>query len=292
MREVRQIYRENNQHWVGNGFLVTPLFSHTGEDRHTDPFLMLDYAKPRYFEPNHASPNGVGHHPHKGFETVTIAYQGEVAHRDSAGGGGIIRAGDVQWMTAGAGIAHDEFHSPEFSQTGGMLEMVQLWINLPAKDKNTPPRYQHLAKENIPVVPFADNAGFMRIIAGKTGDIQGTADTFTEMNVWDIVLEAGKSAIVNVPVSHQLSMVVLRGQVNFNHKQTATEGELVSFSQTDSETDIILQADGNQAKLLLLSGVPINEPIVSYGPFVMNTEAEIIQAFNDYRYGRFGKMPA
>ena len=194
MRNVKQIYRANSQHWVGDGFLVQPLFSHMGDDRGTNPFLMLDYAAPYEFSPNEArSPRGVGQHPHKGFETVTIAYHGEVAHRDSSGGGGIIYEGDVQWMTAGSGIIHEEFHSENFSKQGGLFEMVQLWVNLPAKDKNTPPRYQHLAKAGIPVVELPDEAGCLRLIAGEYKGVKGAADTFTEMNVWDIVLNAADS---------------------------------------------------------------------------------------------------
>lgn len=172
MRNVEKIYRANSQHWVGDGFLVQPLFSHMGEDRGTDPFLMLDYAAPYAFAPNEAkSPRGVGQHPHKGFETVTIAYHGEVAHRDSSGGGGVIRAGDVQWMTAGAGIIHEEFHSEAFSQSGGLFEMVQLWVNLPAKDKNAPAGYQHLAKEKHPRAA----AGRCRACAPDCGRMAGHA---------------------------------------------------------------------------------------------------------------------
>ena len=167
MRRVRRIYQANSQHWVGDGFLVQPLFSHMGEDKQTDPFLMLDYAAPKAFAPNSGRPNGVGQHPHKGFETVTIAYHGEVAHRDSSGAKGVIYAGDVQWMTAGSGVIHEEFHSENFSRQGGLFEMVQLWVNLPAKDKNTAPRYQHLTKNTIPVVNLADEAGYIRVIAGE-----------------------------------------------------------------------------------------------------------------------------
>ena len=220
MRNVKQIYRAISQHWVGDGFLVQPLFSHMGDDRGTNPFLMLDYAAPYEFSPNEArSPRGVGQHPHKGFETVTIAYHGEVAHRDSSGGGGIIYEGDVQWMTAGSGIIHEEFHSENFSKQGGLFEMVQLWVNLPAKDKNTPPRYQHLAKTGIPVVEFPDEAGYLRLIAGEYKGVKGTADTFTEMNVWDIVLNAGKKAVLEIPETHNLSMIVLRGNVTLNGKE-------------------------------------------------------------------------
>lgn len=289
MRNVKQIYRANSQHWVGDGFLVQPLFSHMADDRGTNPFLMLDYAAPYEFAPNEArSPRGVGQHPHKGFETVTIAYHGEVAHRDSSGGGGVIHAGDVQWMTAGSGIIHEEFHSENFSKTGGLFEMVQLWVNLPAKSKNTPPRYQHLAKADIPVAELPDEAGHVRLIAGERDGVQGAASTFTEMNVWDIVLHAGKEAVLEVPASHNLSLVILRGNVLINGTDAAKPGELVSFEQGGGE--FRLSAGSEEAKVLLLSGVPINEPVVGYGPFVMNTAEEIRQAVLDFNEGKFGRI--
>ena len=293
MRNVRRIYQANSQHWVGDGFLVQPLFSHMGENKQTDPFLMLDYGAPMEFAPNHTGrARGVEQHPHKGFETVTIAYHGEVAHRDSTGGGGVIKEGDVQWMTAGAGIIHEEFHSDAFSERGGLFEMVQLWVNLPAKDKNTPARYQHLAKENIPVLELPNSAGHVRVIAGEYADehggARGPAQTFTEMNVWDMVLHAGASASLILPETHNLSMVVLRGDVTFNGAHTAHAGELVSFETQSGAVE--LQAGASEVKILLLSGVPIDEPIVGYGPFVMNTQQEIRQAIDDFNHGRFGAI--
>ena len=289
MRNVKQIYRAISQHWVGDGFLVQPLFSHMGDDRGTNPFLMLDYAAPYEFSPNEArSPRGVGQHPHKGFETVTIAYHGEVAHRDSSGGGGIIYEGDVQWMTAGSGIIHEEFHSENFSKQGGLFEMVQLWVNLPAKDKNTPPRYQHLAKAGIPVVELPDEAGRLRLIAGEYKGEKGAADTFTEMNVWDIVLNAGKKAVLEIPEAHNLSMVVLRGNVTLNGKEQAGAEQLVGFEKSGGNVHI--EAGSEEVKILLLSGVPIDEPVVGYGPFVMNTAEEIRQAISDFKSGKFGSI--
>lgn len=289
MRNVKQIYRANSQHWVSDGFLVQPLFSHMGDDRGTNPFLMLDYAAPYEFSPNEArSPRGVGQHPHKGFETVTIAYHGEVAHRDSSGGGGIIYEGDVQWMTAGSGIIHEEFHSENFSKKGGLFEMVQLWVNLPAKDKNTPPRYQHLAKAGIPVVELPDEAGRLRLIAGEYKGEKGAADTFTEMNVWDIVLNAGKKAVLEIPEAHNLSMVVLRGNVTLNGKEQAGAEQLVGFEKSGGNVHI--EAGSEEVKILLLSGVPIDEPVVGYGPFVMNTAEEIRQAISDFKSGKFGSI--
>ncbi|QLB21628.1 short-chain dehydrogenase [Vespertiliibacter pulmonis] len=259
------------------------------EDRGTSPFLMLDYAAPYYFEPNRShDAHGVGEHPHKGFETVTIAYQGEVAHRDSTGGGGVIKAGDVQWMTAGAGVMHEEFHSEEFSKTGGMFEMVQLWVNLPAKDKNVPARYQHLAKENIPIIQLPNEAGSVRLIAGEIDNIHGAADTFTELNVWDVAINAGKEAVFTIPDSHNLSMVVLRGEATFNGKDRAGAGQLVNFERESGEVRVT--AGDAEVKILLLSGVPIDEPVVGYGPFVMNSMAEIRQAVSDFNSGRFGRI--
>lgn len=289
MREVRQVYAKNPRHWVGDGFWVEPLFSHMGLDKNTNPFLMLDYAAPHHFQPKAGAKRGVGAHPHKGFETVTIAYQGEVAHRDSTGGGGVIEAGDVQWMTAGNGIIHEEFHSEQFAQSGGMFEMVQLWVNLPAKDKTTPARYQHLAKKDIPVVDFADAAGSVRVIAGNYANTQGAADTFTEMNVWDIVLHAGKQTEVNVPNSHTLSMVVLRGEVMFNGGDIAKAGQLIGFHDGSGAVNLLAQGT-EDAKILVLSGVPIDEPIAAYGPFVMNTEDEIRAAIDDFNSGKFGRI--
>lgn len=288
MRKVKNIYQENQAHWVGDGFLVQPLFSHMGEDRGTNPFLMLDYAAPQYYEPNSQTPRGVGQHPHKGFETVTIAYQGEVEHSDSSGGGGVIKAGDVQWMTAGAGIIHQEFHSEAFSRRGGMFEMVQLWVNLPRKDKNVPAHYQHLAKENIPVVEFADNAGYARIIAGNFADIQGAAKTYTKMNVWDMVINAGREVEIEIPESQSLSMVVLRGKATFNHNEQASAGQLVNFERSAGK--VTITAADEELKILLLAGEPIEEPVVGYGPFVMNSFEEIRQAVNDFNAGKFGQI--
>lgn len=288
MRTIRKIYNAPAKHWVGNGFYVSPLFSHMGEDKQTSPFLMFDYAMPHTFAPNNGAPRGVGAHPHSGFETVTIAYQGEVAHRDSTGSGGVIGEGDVQWMTAGAGIVHEEFHAESFGKRGGEFEMAQLWVNLPAKDKKTPARYQHLAKDNITVVPLADDAGHARIIAGRFGNTDGAAETFTELNVWDIVLNGGASADLDVPASHNLMLVVLRGEVRINGGQSVQASQMATFERESGSVKV--EAVGGEAKILLLSGVPIDEPVVGYGPFVMNTEAEIAEVMNEFRSGKFGAV--
>ena len=210
-----------------------------------------------------------------------------MAHRDSTGGG-VIKEGDVQWMTAGAGVIHEEFHSEDFSKRGGLFEMVQLWVNLPAKNKNTPPRYQHLAKENIPVVNLLDESGHLRLIAGEHDSTQGAAETFTAMNVWDVVIRPNKEAVLRVPASHNLLLVILRGEVLVNGQETATAGELAVFE--DGEGEVRLQAGSDEVKILLLSGEPINEPVVGYGPFVMNTAEEIHQAIQDFNRGRFGNI--
>ncbi|TCP03721.1 pirin family protein [Uruburuella suis] len=288
MRTIRKIYNAPAKHWVGNGFYVSPLFSHMGEDKQTSPFLMFDYAMPHTFAPNNGAPRGVGAHPHSGFETVTIAYQGEVAHRDSTGSGGVIGEGDVQWMTAGAGIVHEEFHAESFGKRGGEFEMAQLWVNLPAKDKKTPARYQHLAKDNITVVPLADDAGHARIIAGRFGSADGAAETFTELNVWDIVLNSGAGADLDVPASHNLMLVVLRGEVRINGGQSVQASQMATFERESGNVKV--EAVGGEAKILLLSGVPIDEPVVGYGPFVMNTEAEIAEVMNEFRSGKFGAV--
>ena len=288
MRTIRKIYNAPAKHWVGNGFYVSPLFSHMGEDKQTSPFLMFDYAMPHTFAPNNGAPRGVGAHPHSGFETVTIAYQGEVAHRDSTGSGGVIGEGDVQWMTACAGIVHEEFHAESFGKRGGEFEMAQLWVNLPAKDKKTPARYQHLAKDNITVVPLADDAGHARIIAGRFGSADGAAETFTELNVWDIVLNSGAGADLDVPASHNLMLVVLRGEVRINGGQSVQASQMATFERESGNVKV--EAVGGEAKILLLSGVPIDEPVVGYGPFVMNTEAEIAEVMNEFRSGKFGAV--
>lgn len=311
-RQIDQIHAAPRPHWVGDGFLVNPMFSHMVKDKRTDPFLMLDYAAPQKYDPNHSQPlmpRGVGEHPHKGFETVTIAYQGEVAHRDSSGGGGIIKTGDTQWMTAGNGVIHEEFHSPEFSTSGGDFEMVQLWVNLPAKDKSTPARYQHLANENVTTVSLKDDAGDtagnIRLIAGefvaphmqKAGNHKGIAETFTPINLWDVSLNANKATEIAVPKTHNLLLLVRHGEITLNSDSTKKVGsrQLITFvAETggDGVDTIRLEAGEKGAEVLLMSGEPINEPIVGYGPFVMNSEQEIRQAIMDFNSGKFGRMTA
>ena len=287
-RKVAHIFGATPTHWVGNGFLVQSLLSYNDAHRNCDPFLLLDYAAPHVFAPNFGQPRGVGQHPHKGFETVTIAYKGEVTHRDSSGGGGTISEGDVQWMTAGGGIVHEEFHSKSFSEVGGPFEMVQLWVNLPAKDKETPAAYQPLTKEQIPVLPLPDNAGSLRLIAGDYEGMKGAASTFTSINVWDLRLEPHAAVSLPLPASHNLAMVILEGEVFFADGSKAKQGELVIFERDGSA--VRLQTVEQNTRVLFLSGEPIGEPVVGYGPFVMDTQEGIIRAFEEYEQGKFGTI--
>jgi quercetin 2,3-dioxygenase len=273
---------------VGDGFPVRSLFSYDQLGQHISPFLLLDYAAPTDFAPA-TRPRGVGEHPHRGFETVTIVYQGEVAHRDSVGNSGIIGPGDVQWMTAAAGILHDEFHSPAFMRRGGALEMAQLWVNLPAKHKMSPPRYQSILSAQIPRVTLPASAGTLRVIAGNYSGQQGAAATFSELNVWDVRLQAGTDISLSVPEDHSAAIAVLRGAITANGSREAKDAELVLLERSGSEIHIAAAADST---ILILSGVPIAEPIAGYGPFVMNTRQEIETAMNDFRLGKFGQLPA
>lgn len=288
MKKVIGVYRNHNMHWVGDGFPVKNLFSYDRLGQAISPFLLLDYAAPYPFEPTDEQ-HGVGSHPHRGFETVTIAYQGEVSHKDSAGGGGTIQSGDVQWMTAGAGVVHEEFHSPEFAKQGGLFEMVQLWVNLPAKDKMTAPRYQALAAADIPRIEMDDDAGHIRVIAGEFGGHHGPASTFSPINVWDGQLKADYETFVHVPAGHNALLVVLKGEVAVNGGQKVLDSSIVMFER-DGDTAVQLQAY-QDTQFLVLTGEPLNEPIQGYGPFVMNSKDEIIQAFNDFNAGKFGEIP-
>ena len=286
-KALLDIYSRPKGHWVGDGFPVRSLFSYDNLGQHLNPFLLLDYAGPAEFAPA-GSPRGVGEHPHRGFETVTIVYQGEVAHRDSVGNTGLIGPGDVQWMTAASGILHEEFHSPAFTRSGGSLEMAQLWVNLPAEHKMSAPRYQTLVDSSIPRVAFADGAGSVRVIAGSFEDHEGAAATFSALNVWDVRLRTGHGASLPVPEGHVAAIAVLRGSIAVNGSRAAGNAELVVLDRIGDEVRIDAHAD---ATLLLLSGVPIAEPIVGYGPFVMNTRQEIEAAISDFQRGRFGRMP-
>jgi redox-sensitive bicupin YhaK (pirin superfamily) len=288
MKQVLGVFSAARPHWVGDGFPVRSLFGYQDLGRQLSPFLLLDHAGPTSFEPA-VRPRGVGAHPHRGFETVTIVYQGEVEHRDSTGAGGLIGPGDVQWMTAGNGILHEEFHSRAFTEHGGVLEMVQLWVNLPAKDKTAEPGYQTLLAVQIPVVTLPEANGRVRVIAGTFDGHRGPARTFTAMDVWDVRIGAGGVARFDAAAGRTLALVVLRGTVLVNGDTVAREGELVHLDRAGSAVEI---EANNDATVLWLSGDPIDEPIVGHGPFVMNSEAEIRQAVADFDRGGFGRMPA
>nr|WP_029043759.1 MULTISPECIES: pirin family protein [Cupriavidus] len=276
-------YGNNRGHWVGDGFPVRSVFSYNDLGQHISPFLLLDYAGPHYFEPT-TKRRGVGQHPHRGFETVTIVYDGQVEHKDSAGNGGVIGPGDVQWMTAGAGILHEEYHSPAFAKTGGPFRMIQLWVNLPAKDKTTPGGYQGIVSADIPVVDLPNGSGKGRVIAGELLGAKGPAKTFTPINMWDLRLSGNNDLTIALPERHTAMLVVLAGHVTLNGSQEAREAEMVLLSREGS--NVAIHADGD-AMVLVLTGEPIDEPIAGHGPFVMNTSAELIQAFDDFKSGRF-----
>lgn len=278
MKKVLGTYGNLHQHWVGDGFPVRTLFSYDTMGAQLDPFLLLDFAGPADFKPA-SQPRGVGLHPHRGFETVTIVYDGEVAHRDSTGQGGVIGRGDVQWMTAASGILHEEFHSPAFTRTGGPFRMVQLWVNLPAKDKMSAPGYQAILDADIPVVDLAEGAGKIRVIAGTFAGTKGPGRTFTPINVWDMRLENDTPVSLDLPAGHTTALVVLAGHITVNGETTASEAQMVLLDREGSGAAV--KADG-AARVLVLTGEPIGEPIVGYGPFVMNTQAEIRQAIDDF----------
>ncbi|WP_309675740.1 pirin family protein [Pseudomonas sp.] len=286
MKNIIGIYTSPRTHWVGDGFPVRTLFSYDNLGKHISPFLLLDHAGPAEFTPT-TERRGVGQHPHRGFETVTIVYKGELEHRDSTGSGGKIGPGDVQWMTAASGILHEEFHSEGFAKTGGTLEMVQLWVNLPAKDKMADAGYQTILDNDIPSIPLKDQAGSLRLIAGEFDGHTGPARTFTPIDVWDLRLNGGKLLTLDLHEGRNTALVVLRGTVQVNGVERVREGQLALFERNGQQ--LSLEAN-NDAVVLLLSGEPIDEPIVGHGPFVMNTEQEIHQAFADFQSGRFGRM--
>ena len=286
MRKVLGLYSAPRPHWVGDGFPVRSLFSHASHGAHVSPFLLLDYAGPADFAPAD-KPRGVGVHPHRGFETVTIVYRGEVEHRDSTGKGGIIGPGDVQWMTAAGGILHEEFHSERFTKEGGTLEMVQLWVNLPAVNKNVEPGYQTLLDRDIPTVSLPDGAGALRVIAGNYAGAQGPARTFTPVNLWDLRLKQQASLALDLPEGHSAGLAVLRGNVLVNGSDLVGEAQFVLFGRDGGGVTLDASSD---VTALVLSGEPINEPVAMYGPFVMNTEQEVRQAMTDFQSGRFGKI--
>jgi redox-sensitive bicupin YhaK (pirin superfamily) len=273
-------------HWVGDGFFVRSIFSYNSLGQQISPFLLMDYAAPREFSPTQHR-RGVGEHPHRGFETVTICYAGEVEHRDSAGGGGIIKAGDVQWMTAASGLVHEEFHSQAFAKSGGLFEMVQLWVNLPAKFKLVEPRYQPLKSECIPQIQLANNQGFIRIIAGEYENTLGPALTYSPINIWDVRLSDQTEFNISLPEGHTASIFVLSGKLIIDEENYIDQTEIGLFETANNKLKVTAQGS---CKILLLGGEPLNEPICGYGPFVMNTQEEIRLAFSDFQEGKLGTL--
>lgn len=284
-KDVMGIYQPGSTHMVGDGFPVRNLFPSNELDREVSPFLMLDYAGPQYFTPTD-HPRGVGEHPHRGFETVTIVYEGVLAHRDSAGNAGVIGPGDVQWMTAASGIVHEEFHEKAFAKKGGTLHAIQLWVNLPRASKMSPPGYQTILNADIPAIDL-DGHGTLRVIAGSYLGRKGPARTFTPIHLYDVQLKAGGRVSLTVPEGDNSSIFVLRGSVSVNGSREAGEAELIVNERNGSQILIDAQA---ASRLLVMSGTPIDEPIARYGPFVMNTKAELTQAVQDYQAGKMGHL--
>ncbi len=296
-KKVTGILRNNQMHWVGDGFPVRTLFAYSRQGNDISPFLMLDYGNGD-FGPTEDR-RGVGEHPHRGFETVTIVYEGAVEHRDSGGGGGAIGRGDVQWMTAASGVVHEEFHGRDFAHSGGKFEVAQLWVNLPAKDKMTKPRYQEILDKDIPKVSLpqasgsGESAGTVRVIAGEYDD-QGTvrrgpAQTFSRMNVWDVRLKPGGTATFTVEDGDTVILPIFGGTVRVNDTETVQAAEAALFEQSGT-TFHVENTGTDEVKVLFLSGEPLNEPIAGYGPFVMNTQEEILQAMKDYQSGKMGQL--
>jgi hypothetical protein len=285
-KDIIGIYQPGSTHMVGDGFPVRNLFPSNELDREVSPFLMLDYAGPQYFTPTD-HPRGVGEHPHRGFETVTIVYEGMVTHRDSAGHAGVIGPGDVQWMTAASGIVHEEFHEKEFARKGGTLHAIQLWVNLPRASKMSTPGYQSILNTDIPAIDLEGGAGRLRVIAGAFQGRKGPARTFTPVQLYDLQLKAGTRALLTLPDGDNASIFVLQGRASVNGSQAAGEAELIVCKRNGSQVTIDAQED---SRFLVMSGEPIEEPIARYGPFVMNTREELIQAAQDYQAGKMGHL--
>ena len=281
-----KVYQPGSQHVVGDGFHVRNLFPSNDLDRELSPFVMLDYAGPTFY-PATDTPRGVGEHPHRGFETVTIVYQGLVAHRDSAGNSGVIGPGDVQWMTAASGIVHEELHEKEWAKRGGTLQAIQLWVNLPKSSKMSAPGYQTIVNDQIPVVQLDGGAGSLRVIAGSVGGAKGPAKTFTPIELYDVRLRAGHSMPLQIPNGYNVGLLILSGQASVEGAHRLSEADLAVFASTGESVTIIAEED---ATILVMAGEAIDEPVARYGPFVMNTKAELVQAMNDYQAGKMGHL--
>ena len=287
MRKIIAVHDAAPPHWVGDGFPVRSVFSYDGLGREPlSPFLMLDYAAPRHFDPAPRR-RGVGVHPHRGFETVTIVYAGELEHRDSTGNGGRIGPGDVQWMTAASGILHEEFHSERFTREGGEMSMMQLWVNLPARHKMDEPRYQTILDADIPQVTLGGDAGTLRVIAGEFEGRRGPAKTFTPIEVWDLKVASGRTVTLATPEGHTTAIVPMQGRAIVNGEHPTGPAQLARLARDGGDFSITAEGD---LSALIIAGEPIAEPVVGYGPFVMNSDREIAAAFADFQNGRFGQM--
>ena len=287
VRSVEAVHQSTTFHWVGNGFFVSTYFpSEDLPSERVSPFLLMDYGPAKTFAPLTHGKRGVGWHPHRGFETVTLAWEGAVAHRDNAGHSGVIRPGEAQWMTAASGVFHEEYHEQEFARRGGPFHMMQLWVNLPRKDKFAPPGYQALLKEQIPELALPAG-GQVRVLAGEYAGAQGPAKTFTPITMLDVRLNAGESLNVPLPASYNALAVVAEGRVR-SGETSVTGGELLLFANDGRSLE--LRAE-EAAHVIVLAGEPINEPIVQYGPFVMNSVEEIRDAMRDVERGKFGEIP-
>jgi quercetin 2,3-dioxygenase len=286
-RTIERVFRGSPEHWVGDGFHVNNYFpSATESQKRMSPFFLLDYQKPEAYTPT-TRRRGVGTHPHRGFETVTIAYQGAIAHRDSAGNGGVIGPGEVQWMTAGGGVLHNEYHDEEFARSGGILHMIQIWVNLPRQHKLTAPRYQALTDQSIQTAALADGGGMVRVISGDYQDVRGPAETFSPAHMLDVRLNPGGRVRLPTPKDYNTALLVLGGQVTANGSKPASAGEFMLFKNDGDE--VVVESLASSI-VLFLSGAPIEEPLVHYGPFVMNTVDEINEAIDDFNSGRFGSL--
>ena len=288
-RSIEAVLPPDNLHFVGDGFRVYGILGRKEplSMKRMSPFLLLDYAPVHYFPPNNGAPRGVGPHPHRGIETVTIAYKGKVEHNDSTGAGGIIEEGGVQWMTSGSGILHKEYHEKNFSKKGGEMQMVQLWVNLPTKDKMTTPKYQNLNNKDLSKVELENNTGSIDIIAGEYEDHKGPAASFSPLSLFNVKLKKGKGTSFSFNENHNTGLLIIKGSVTVNNSEKAPTNHFVLFKNKGKE--FTLRAD-EDATILVLSGEPIDEPIASYGPFVMNTNEEIKQTIDDFNNGKFGYL--
>ncbi|MEY3046298.1 MAG: pirin family protein [bacterium] len=283
---IEKIVAPREKHWVGDGFHVSTIFSMHSEDPESiSPFLMMDHAAPKYFPPTQKK-RGVGEHPHRGFETVTFAIKGEVEHRDSGGGGGKITTGGIQWMTAGSGVVHDEFHSREFSQKGGDFEMIQLWVNLPSKFKMTQPRYQSFEKGDFPIIDHGNHEMSVKVIAGTFGTVTSPVKTFSPINMYELNGSSGSQLEITLPVGSNTLVFQLSGKSSVADQQIE-KGNLAILSKSGNSFKLELL---EESKVMILNGEPLGEPVAAYGPFVMNTRQELMEAFKDFQAGKMGQL--